>query len=316
MTAHSVPVMALVVLVTVSGTLAIARLVEAAQRRRAASGESAPGAGTRVPGIATMWPVALVALAAIASDGQALIVLFALLSALALRRWLAFDTGNRGTGAWTRIACYLSIPLQYTFVAAGSESLVAHCLPLAATLGLPLLAVLDGDTRNLAERTARRYLGVMVCVYGLSHAPALLLLATPATAGRAGLLVVFMVLVAQGTALLDAALGRLATRRGGEAALRKRNLVTLAAATVLAACVGAALAWLTPYAPETAAAMALLAGAAAGLGTRVMTAFAYGWAAPSRDGERDGFGVLPGRLAAIAFAAPAFFHLARALQAP
>lgn len=314
MTANSVPVMALVVFVTVSGTLAIARLVEAAQRRRAASGESAPGAGTRLPGIANAWPVALVVLVAIASDGQALIVLFALLSALALRSWLAFDAGNRGTGAWTRIACYLSIPLQYTFVAAGSESLVALCLPLAATLGLPLLAVLDGDTRNLAERTARRYLGVMVCVYGLSHAPALLLLATPATAGRAGLLVVFMVLVAQGAALLDATLGRRATRRGGEGT--SRNLGMLAAATVLAGGVGAALAALTPYPPATAACMALLTGAAAALGTRVMAAFAYDCAARTSDAARARLAVLPGRLAAIAFAAPAFFHLARALQAP
>jgi phosphatidate cytidylyltransferase len=312
MTANSVPVMALVVLVTVSGTLAIARLVESAQRRRAASGEAPLGAGTRVPGIATAWPAALVALAAIASDGAALVALFALLSALTLRGWFAFDADSRGAGAWTRTACYLSIPLQYTFVAAGSYSLIALCLPLAATLGLPLLAVLDGDTRNLAERTARRYFGVMVCVYGLSHAPALLLLATPATAGRAGLLVVFMVLVAQLATLLDGTLGRLAARHGGQGVLR--NIGMLAAATLLAGGVGAALAWLTPYGPETAAGMALLTGAAAALGTRVMAAFAADLA---HTGERanDGLGVLPGRLAAIAFAAPTFFHLARTLQA-
>jgi len=58
------------------------------------------------------------------------------------------------------------------------------------------VAALAGDPARFLERNAKIQWGIMVCVYGLSHAPALLLLEFPRHAGRGAFLVFFLVIVA------------------------------------------------------------------------------------------------------------------------
>jgi phosphatidate cytidylyltransferase len=51
-------------------------------------------------------------------------------------------------------------------------------VPVYVFLAIPVAGALAGDPERFLERNAKIQWGIMVCVYGLSHAPALLLLAT------------------------------------------------------------------------------------------------------------------------------------------
>ena len=101
----------------------------------------------------------------------------------ALQRWSACarrrgeDTSRFELALWSRIAT-----------------------PLAAVvmvfLAIPVLSALAGDPQRFLERNAKIQWGIMVCVFGLSHAPALLLLEFPGYEGRGAFLVFFLVMVA------------------------------------------------------------------------------------------------------------------------
>ena len=55
--------------------------------------------------------------------------------------------------------------------------------------------LLAGDPERFLERNAKIQWGIMVCVFGLSHAPALLLLDLPRFADRGAFLLFFLVMV-------------------------------------------------------------------------------------------------------------------------
>jgi hypothetical protein len=58
-------------------------------------------------------------------------------------------------------------------------------IPVYVFLAIPVVSALAGDPERFLERNAKIQWGIMVCVYGLSHAPALLLLDLPASTGAA-----------------------------------------------------------------------------------------------------------------------------------
>ena len=69
-------------------------------------------------------------------------------------------------------------------------------IPVYVFLAIPVVSALAGDPQRFLERNAKIQWGIMVCVYGLSHAPALLLLEFPDYAGRGAFLLFFLVVVA------------------------------------------------------------------------------------------------------------------------
>ena len=58
-----------------------------------------------------------------------------------------------------------------------------------------MISALANDPFRFLERTAKIQWGITVCVYGMSHAPALLLLDLPGYHERGAFLVLFLVLV-------------------------------------------------------------------------------------------------------------------------
>ena len=66
-----------------------------------------------------------------------------------------------------------------------------------------------GDTTRFLERAAKMQWGLMVCVFCISHVPALLTLEIPGYEGRNILLIVFLVLVVQSSDVLQYVWGKL-----------------------------------------------------------------------------------------------------------
>jgi phosphatidate cytidylyltransferase len=89
-------------------------------------------------------------------------VLFAFVAAAALAGFLASGETNASGRPLYVLCCYLCVPMQYAFIAAGRHDLFTVCLPFVATLVIPLLAIAQGEKRALLERVAERYWGVTI----------------------------------------------------------------------------------------------------------------------------------------------------------
>lgn len=239
---------------------------------------------------------------------------FAALSFLALREFITLAPTRRGDHRSLILAFFIVIPLQYILVAARAFNLFTVFVPVYVFLAVPVVSALAGDPQRFLERNAKIQWGIMVCVYGLSHAPALLLLSFGGHEERGAFLVFFLVVV---TVVAQAA-QELASRR-----LRRRPLArqidrsfsarAFSAGVLAAAAVGAMLFWITPVDPLRAAVMAAVAGGSGSLGAFVMRALKKDagvrfWG--NRSSITGAVGLLD-RVAPLCFAAPVFFHSVR-----
>jgi phosphatidate cytidylyltransferase len=230
---------------------------------------------------------------------EAIVALFAFVSATTLANFLASGETNASGRPLHVLCCYLCVPMQYGFIAAGRHDLFTVCLPLAATLVIPLLTIAQGETRAFLERVAERYWGVTVWVYCVSHAPAL---------GRAQPLVLPSVLRRSLTS------ARHGIRADDAPASRAHLLATRIVAVGLVGGLGALLAWMTPFSPLAAGAMALLIAVPGFLGCAVFAAIRT---QRFERAVRESGEFVPGALYpdALAFAAPVFFYAVRAWSA-
>jgi phosphatidate cytidylyltransferase len=154
--------------------------------------------------------------------------------------------------------------------------------------------------------------GLMICVFCVSHVPALLTLEIPAYEGRGLLLIAFQVLVVQSSDVLQYVWGKLLGRRKVAPLLSpSKTWEGLIGGVASATLLGAALWWLTPFSPIQAGLMALLINLMGFFGGLVMSAI-------KRDrGVKDwghmiaGHGGMLDRLDSVIFAAPIFFHVTR-----
>ena len=72
---------------------------------------------------------------------------------------------------------FLLTPLQFFLVGMGWYGLYSILIPVYAFLFIPARIALAGDYKRFLERTAKIQAGLLICVYCLSYAPALLTLA-------------------------------------------------------------------------------------------------------------------------------------------
>lgn len=241
-------------------------------------------------------------------------LLFGALSFLALREFVTLMHTRRSDHRSLIAAFFVVLPLQYVLAGGRWFNLFSVFIPVYAFIALPVVSALAGDPERFLERNAKLQWGLMVCVFGLSHAPALLLLDFPGHAGRGAFLVFFLVVVAA-LAQLGQELASRWLRRRPLARAISRSFSWRAWGTGLAvgALAGMALFWITPFKPWQALAMAALAAGAGQMGELVMRALKkdagvqYWGAQASVTGA---VGLLD-RIAPLAFSAPVFFHSVR-----
>lgn len=238
------------------------------------------------------------------------IVLFALTSFWCLREFLSLTPTRPEDHRAVAVSFYVFIPLQYWLVADGWQTLFAILIPVWAFLLLPVLAVLKGETEDFLPRTARIQWALMLTVYCISHAPALLFLTVPGFAGKNFLLLFFLVTVVQLSDVLQYVFGKLFGRR--PVAPRVSPAKTwegLVGGGLGATAVGAGLWWITPFSPLQAAGMALVIVVSGFCGGLVLSAVKRSLGAKDWGGMIEGHGGALDRMDSVCFAAPVFFHL-------
>jgi len=242
-------------------------------------------------------------------------VLFGLVSFFALREFLTLSPTRRGDHRSLVLAFFVVLPLQYGFVGSRHFDLFTVFIPVYVFLALPVVSALANDPQRFLERNAKLQWGIMVCIYGMSHVPALLLLDFPGYSNKNPFLVFFLVLVVQVCMVVQYVAGRRFQRPPAAPAISSAfNWTSWSMGVVAGSLVGALLAGITPFAPGQAFVMALVACVAGSLGHLVMKAIKRDRGIPnwgSEDGSAAGAGGLLDRVDALCFAAPIFFHSVR-----
>ena len=241
-------------------------------------------------------------------------LLFGVISFLALREYVTLVKTRRGDHRGLLLVFFAVLPIQYVLVAYRNFDLFSVFIPVYVFLALAVVSAVAGDPERFLERNAKIQWGIMVCVYGLSHAPALVLLDFAQHQGRGAFLLFFLVMVvAFGKIVQAKASSRL--RRRPVARLIDRDFSLRAWGLGIAAggLLGAALYWTTPFRPGQALVMAAIAVAAGSLGELVMSALKRDAGVRSWGNTSSVTGAvgLLDRVAPLCFAAPVFFHSVR-----
>jgi phosphatidate cytidylyltransferase len=292
--------------------LALATVIGRVLRGRARSDAARATVDNLVARINAWWAMVAVFGIAIATGGYGSLLMFAVVSFLAMREFMTLLPTRRADHRAMVWTFFLFLPAQYWFVATNWYGMFALLIPVYAYLLLPSLQVLAGDTEDFLARTSRLQWVLMICVFCVSHAPALLMLEIPGYEGQNAKLLLYLVVVTEISDVLQYTAGKLFGRRKAVPTVSPNKTVEgYLLGGGLAAALGAALWWATPFNPWQAALMSsviVLAGIAGGL---VMSAV-------KRDRQVKDFGaLLPGhggvldRIDSLCFSAPLFFHLTR-----
>jgi len=187
-------------------------------------------------------------------------------------------------------------------------------IPVYVFLAIPALSALAGDPERFLERNAKIQWGIMVCVFGLSHAPALLLLDFPNYVGRGAFLLFFLVIVTATAQIVQELMSRWLRRRPVARHIdRSFSFRAWFSGALGAALAGGTLFWITPVPAWQAMLWAMLVGACGTLGDFVMRALKKdaGVRYWGNHSSLTGAVGLLDRVAPLCFAAPVFFHSVR-----
>ncbi len=135
------------------------------------------------------WLILFSGLAAAFLIGKtATVVLFGLIAFWALREFITLTPTRPGDHRTLFWVFFLITPLQFVLVGMGWHELFSVLIPVYAFLLIPARIAISGDYKRFLERTAKIQCGLLICVYCLSHAPALLVLRpnSPPTATTTG----------------------------------------------------------------------------------------------------------------------------------
>jgi len=299
------------------------------------------------------------------------VILFGAVSFWALREFVTMTPTRRGDHRALFWVFFVFTPLQYLLVGAGRAfadpqgpvtgwladflllrgvdfyGLYSIMIPVYASLYIPARIAVSGDHKRFLERSAKIQAGLLICVYSLSYAPALLQLdvqtykeapaATnleegakpglsaeedvapvaaakkrPWTEGsRAGLLFYF-ILIVQLSDLFQHAWGKFLGRRVIAPEINaSRTWEGFFGGVATTALLGSLLWWVTPFRIWEAACLAAVTAVMGFAGSMTLSAI-------KRDrGVRDTGTLVQGhagvldRIDSMCFSAPVFFHLTR-----
>jgi len=259
----------------------------------------------------TWWAIVVLFALALALGTYAGIVLFALVSFLALKEFLSLIPTRR-VDRRVLFWAYLAIPVQYLWVGVAWYGMFIIFIPVYMFLGIPMLMALRGQTANYLRAAGTLHWGLMITVFALSHAAMLLMVddAWNPSTGGVGLLL-YLLLLTQANDVAQFVWGKLLGRHAITPTISPNKTWEgfaggVATTTALAALLAPVL---TPVGMLPAIPMGLIIGVAGFFGDITISAV-------KRDlGVKDSGTMLPGhggildRVDSLTFTAPLFFHL-------
>jgi phosphatidate cytidylyltransferase len=286
--------------------------------------------------IRVWWLMSAILVAGFLLGRATTIILFGCISFWALREFITMTPTRRGDHRALFWVFFVFTPLQYVLISLSRNTyanwfdvphrdfygLYSIVIPVYGLLFIPMRIALSDDPKRFLERSAKIQVGLFICVYCLSYAPALLNLPLRTSGGdpwgepdshlpNAGLLFYFILVVQLGD-VLQYLWSRLAGRRVIAPKINaSRTWEGLLGGVTSTTLVGALLWWATPFQFWQAACMSMVVATTGFGGSMVMSAIKrdrgvadYGTLVQGHHGVLD-------RIDSLCFAAPVFYHLTR-----
>jgi phosphatidate cytidylyltransferase len=267
--------------------------------------------------IRAWWVMAAIFLVAVTTGTVASIVLFSLISFLALREFVTLVPTKPGDHRALFWSFFIVTPVQYFLIWLQWYGLFSILIPVYVSIFLAIRLALAGDTERFLERAATHQWALMICVYFVSYVPALLMLRIPGYERQGPKLMFFLVLVVQLSDVLQYVWGKsLGRRRVAPSISPNKTWEGLVGGLACATALGAAIWWATPFSPTAAALMALVLTTMGFAGGLIMSAIKRDRGVKDYGALIGGHGGVLDRIDSLCFAAPIFFHLIRYFYVP
>lgn len=242
------------------------------------------------------------------------VILFGCLSFWALREFITLTPTRSGDHRALFWVFFFFTPLQFILVAYNYYAFYSILIPVYAFLFIAGRVAVSGDFERFLERVAKIQFGLLICVYCLSFAPALLFLECHHNIedGYAGARLLFffitMVLFAELLQFLGSRLfGKHVIVPAIDESRTWEGVLVGAAGTAI---IGLTLYWATPFRTWwQAGAMAFLIAIMASAGVLTMIAIKRDRGEVTSGTFIDGHGGVLNRIDAVCFAAPVFYHV-------
>lgn len=267
--------------------------------------------------IKAWWTMSAVFAVSLLTGGIGSVVLFAILSFFALREFITLTPTRPADHAALFWVFFVITPLQYFLVGIQWYGFFAVLIPVYAFLFIPSRIAIAGDPAAFLERSSKIQWGLMVCVYCVSHAPALLMLDIPHYFGKNARLLFFLVVVVQLSDVLQYVWGKLLGRHKIAPVISpSKTWEGFVGGVLSATAIGGALWWATPFTLWQATGMAFVITMMGFAGGLTMSAIKRDRGVKDWGATIEGHGGVLDRIDSICFAAPIFFHLTRYFFTP
>jgi phosphatidate cytidylyltransferase len=259
------------------------------------------------------------------------VILFGLISFWALREFITMTPTRRGDHRTLFWVFFIFTPLQYILIGLGNSApqwltrgrqmdfygFYSIMIPVYASLFIPARIAISGDSKRFLERSAKIQAGLLICVYALSYAPALLDLQLKLSDGSSWMgsnvtLLLFFILIAQVADVLQQAWSRLAGRSVIAPDINaSRTWEGVMGSMITTGLFGMALSWATPFSWWEAGVMSMVVAIMAFAGGMSLSAIKRDRGVTDTGTLVLGHAGLLDRIDNVCFAAPVFYHLTR-----
>ena len=299
------------------GLLAVASTIGAVLSRRAGTPQSIEVRANLVARINAWWVMVAVLAVTFLLGRAVTLVVFGLMAWFALREFVTLTPTRTADRLPLSVAFFVVVPAQFLLIGLDQYGTFSIFVPVYAFLLLPAIAALRGDVDDFLPRTAKLQWGLMITVYCLSHAPALLLLQVPGFEGRDALLLFYLLLVVQMSDVMQYVCGKLwGKTKIAPLVSPSKTVAGFVGGGLAATAIGAAMWWITPFSPAVSAAMSAVIVMMGFLGGLTLSAVKRSLGAKDWGVMIEGHGGMLDRLDSVCFAAPVFFHLTRYFYTP
>ena len=258
------------------------------------------------------WVMSFVFTLSLLTGGLGSVILFGFLSFSALREFITLTPTRPADHRALFWVFFVIVPLQYYLVATHWYGLFSIMIPVYAFLFIPSRIAMSGDPERFLERSAKIQWGLMICVYCLSHVPALLMVKVLNFEGKQARLLFFLVVVVQMSDVLQYIWGKLAGKSKIAPVISpSKTWAGFLGGILTATALGTALWWITPFKPWQAAVMAFIITILGFLGGLTMSAIKRDRGVKDYGASIAGHGGVLDRIDSLCFAGPVFFHLVR-----
>jgi phosphatidate cytidylyltransferase len=298
---------------SLSALLAIASLIGAVLLRRPGDAKRQASRENLVARVNAWWAMVAILAVAFLTGPTMTLILFALASFFALREFVTLTPSREGDRLPLSLAFFLIIPAQFLLIGLQRYGMFAIFIPVYAFLLLPSIAALRSDIEDFLSRTAKQQWGLMITVYCLSHAPALLMLELPGERKGAGALLLFyLLLIVQMSDVMQYVFGKLFGRtKIAPVVSPSKTVEGFVGGGLAATVIGCGMWWITPFTPLESAAISAVIVLMGFLGGLTLSAVKRSLGAKDWGVMIEGHGGMLDRTDSICFAAPVFFHVVR-----